>query len=341
MTPTIRIGGNYSTHQEYSIDVFGNALSVTVTSDFAIISQWIREVEYNNCGPYYHQPLVVGVGVQWTPPLSYDANPPSNRYYSDQPLRGYDANPPPNRYYSDQPSRSYDANSPPNRYYSDQPPRSYDANPPPSRYYSNELPRSYNANDHQTCGYYEHSSPRDHYADPPQYNYTGNPSRPSYCANPYPGDYISDTERGESNSDPPADTLQLCVGNKCIIIQLGHCDQVPNSLRTFLTDPETTYVGVWNSQDAGKLAISKHQLQIGKLLDVRQYVNDSRGKSMRGCSFEEIVEECMGYPGVRLDPAISMSDWSVYVLDRDQVLQASIDVHVCHLLGVLARLWVV
>ncbi|CAH8260212.1 unnamed protein product [Arabidopsis lyrata] len=301
MDQTIRTGGNYSTHQEYSIDVFGNALSVTVTSDFAIISQWIREVLYNNCGPYYPQPLVVGVGVQWTPPLSYDANPPSNRYYSDQPLRGYDANPPPNRYYSDQPSRSYDANPPPNRHYSNEPPHSYDANDlPPNRYY-----------DHQTCGYYEHSPPRDHYADPPQYNYTGNPSRPSYCANPYPGDYISDTQRGESNSDPPADTLQ------------------------------TTFVGVWNSQDARKLAISKHQLQIGKLLDIRQYANDSRGKSMRGCSFEEIVEECLGYPGVRLDPAISMSDWSVYILDRDQVLQASIDVHVCHRLGVLARLWVV
>ncbi|EFH61162.1 hypothetical protein ARALYDRAFT_478601 [Arabidopsis lyrata subsp. lyrata] len=242
MDQTIRTGGNYSTHQEYSIDVFGNALSVTVTSDFAIISQWIREVLYNNCGPYYPQPLVVGVGVQWTPPLSYDANPPSNRYYSDQPLRGYDANPPPNRYYSDQPSRSYDANPPPNRHYSNEPPHSYDANDlPPNRYY-----------DHQTCGYYEHSPPRDHYADPPQYNYTGNPSRPSYCANPYPGDYISDTQRGESNSDPPADTLQLCVGNKCIIIQLGHCDQVPNSLRTFLTDPgpRSSAFGIVKTQES-------------------------------------------------------------------------------------------
>jgi len=61
---------------------------------------------------------------------------------------------------------------------------------------------------------------------------------------------------------------------------------------------------------------------------------------MRGCSFEEIVDEFLGSPGsgLRLDPAISMSDWSVHVLDRDQVLQASIDVHVCHLLGVMARL---
>ncbi|AEE75195.1 Polynucleotidyl transferase, ribonuclease H-like superfamily protein [Arabidopsis thaliana] len=175
MATTIRTGGYYSTHQEYSIDVFGNTLSVTVTSDFAIISQWIHEVEYNNCRPYYLQPLVVGVGVQWTPPVSYDANPPPDRYYSDH-----------------------------------HPPRSYDPNPPPNRYYS------------------------DHH--PPH---------------------------------PPADTLQLCVGNQCLIIQLCHCDQVPTSLRSFLTDPNTTFVGVWNSQDAGKLARSKHQLEIGKLLDIR------------------------------------------------------------------------
>ncbi|KAG7630963.1 3'-5' exonuclease domain [Arabidopsis suecica] len=320
MATTIRTGGYYSTHQEYSIDVFGNTLSVTVTSDFAIISQWIHEVEYNNCRPYYLQPLVVGVGVQWTPPVSYDANPPPDRYYSDHhPPRSYDPNPPPNRYYSDH-----------------HPPRSYDRNPPPNRYDANDLPpnRYY---DHQTEGYYEHSAPRDHNADPPQNNESARPPRASYCADPYPGDYISD---GDSNSDPPADTLQLCVGNQCLIIQLCHCDQVPTSLRSFLTDPNTTFVGVWNSQDAGKLARSKHQLEIGKLLDIRQYVNDSRGKSMRGCSFEEIVDEFLGSPGsgLRLDPAISMSDWSVHVLDRDQVLQASIDVHVCHLLGVMARL---
>ncbi|XP_019093215.1 PREDICTED: AP-3 complex subunit delta-like [Camelina sativa] len=26
--------------------------------------------------------------------------------------------------------------------------------------------------------------------------------------------------------DPPADTLQLCVGNRCIIIQLSHCNRL-------------------------------------------------------------------------------------------------------------------
>jgi len=60
---------------------------------------------------------------------------------------------------------------------------------------------------------------------------------------------------------------------------------------------------------------------------------------MRGCSFEVIVEECLGYRGVRLDREISMSDWSAYELCDDQILQASIDAHVCFKLGVKYRLW--
>ncbi|EOA31428.1 hypothetical protein CARUB_v10014617mg [Capsella rubella] len=140
--------------------------------------------------------------------------------------------------------------------------------------------------------------------------------------------------------DPPADTLQLCVGYRCIIIQLSHCNRVPNILYSFLADPETTFVGVWNSQDARKLEESKHQLEIGELLDLRKYVVDSTGRwSLRGCSFEVIVEECLGYRGVRLDRQVSMSDWSAYDLCHRQILQASLDVYVCYKLGVKYRLW--
>ncbi|ESQ47347.1 hypothetical protein EUTSA_v10028324mg [Eutrema salsugineum] len=127
----------------------------------------------------------------------------------------------------------------------------------------------------------------------------------------------SSTESYDSPAEsynPLADTLQLCVGKRCIIIQLTHCDRVPDVLRSFLTDAETTFVGVWNSQDARKLDRSRHHLEIGELLDVRKYVQDSEGNSLRGRSFEEIVETCMGYQGVRLDREISKSDWSVDTL---------------------------
>ncbi|CAE5966996.1 unnamed protein product [Arabidopsis arenosa] len=259
-SPTIRTVASYNTHLEYSVDFFGDEFIVTVTPDSSVINRWIRDVLFNN--RFSSHPLVVGVGVQWTP----FSVPPPNNYYIDSPSDDYYLDPPSDDYYAD---------------------------PPPGDYY----------------------------------------------ADPLENDYYADAPPGRNYSDNPADILQLCVGNRCLIIQLGYCDQVPNNLRSFLMDPETTFVGVWNGQDAGKLARCCHQLEIGELLDIRQYVNDSWGRSMRRCSFEEIVEECMGYQGVMLDPEISMSDWTVYDLDLDQILQASLDAYVCHQLGVWARLW--
>ncbi|CAH8260214.1 unnamed protein product [Arabidopsis lyrata] len=142
-----------------------------------------------------------------------------------------------------------------------------------------------------------------------------------------------------SDPDPSPKTLQLCVGSRCLIIQLGDCYCLPNVLRTFLSDPNTTFVGVWNGQDQRKLATCRHQLEIGKLLDIRLYVIDSRRIAMRFCSFEQIVKERLGREGVRLDPAICMSDWGVYMLSHDQVLQASIESCVCFKLAVEERLW--
>ncbi|KFK38599.1 hypothetical protein AALP_AA3G134600 [Arabis alpina] len=225
MAPRIRTTASYSTHQEYTVDFFGENLIVTVTSNSSVINRWIRDVHF------YNHPLVVGVGVQWTPAFYY-----------------YDDSPPESNYYSDSPTES---------------------------------------------------------------------------------DY---------HFSPPVDTLQLCVGNRCIIIQLSHCDSVPDILHGFVEDQETTFVGVWNSQDARKLEESKHQLWISDLLDLRKFVVDSQGRSLRGCSFEEIVEVCLGRRGVSLDPEISMSDWR-FNLSHDQILQASIDAFVCCKLGVRNRLW--
>ncbi|WZZ29449.1 hypothetical protein YC2023_012850 [Brassica napus] len=114
--------------------------------------------------------------------------------------------------------------------------------------------------------------------------------------------------------------------------------RVPDIIPRFLTDPNTTFVGSGNSQDAKRLARTRYQLEIGELLDARMYVVDSQGTSLRGRSFEEIVEKCMGFRGVKLDRGISRSDWSVEYLGNDQILQVSVDAYVCFKLGVSARL---
>ncbi|KAH0850852.1 hypothetical protein HID58_095192, partial [Brassica napus] len=84
-------------------------------------------------------------------------------------------------------------------------------------------------------------------------------------------------------------------------------------------------------QDVRKLEITRHQLEIGELLDVRKYVADQQGRSLRGRMY--------GAEGVKLDRKISKSDWSVDYLSKEQLVQVSVDAYVSFKLGVDARLW--
>ncbi|XP_058216867.1 uncharacterized protein LOC131327749 [Rhododendron vialii] len=42
--------------------------------------------------------------------------------------------------------------------------------------------------------------------------------------------------------------LQLCVGTRCLLIQLGSLDSIPQCLKDFLGDPEICFVGVGMSE---------------------------------------------------------------------------------------------
>ncbi|KAG7568620.1 3'-5' exonuclease domain [Arabidopsis thaliana x Arabidopsis arenosa] len=135
-------------------------------------------------------------------------------------------------------------------------------------------------------------------------------------------------------SYPPPDTLQLGVGIRCLIIQLSHCKRMPNVLRSFLEDETITFVGVWNSQDKDKLERSHHQLDIWRLVDIRNYLPRWLWK----CTFERIVEECLEHQGVKKDKEICRSNWGARSLSDDQIVQAY-DVFVCCKLGVKERVW--
>ncbi|KAK9281625.1 hypothetical protein L1049_004528 [Liquidambar formosana] len=48
-------------------------------------------------------------------------------------------------------------------------------------------------------------------------------------------------------------TLQLCVDTKCLILQLFYMDYIPQSIKSFLSDPNFAFVGVEVQKDASKL----------------------------------------------------------------------------------------
>ncbi|KAI9070928.1 hypothetical protein K1719_047112 [Acacia pycnantha] len=140
--------------------------------------------------------------------------------------------------------------------------------------------------------------------------------------------------------DPPADTLQLCVGRRCLVYQLSNSPNVPVSLRRFLMDPGNTFVGFWNHSDRWKLQISAHNLQMLRdPLDMRKYVQTDDGESLERATIERIVEEYLGVRGVPISREISMSDWDDEYLSDEQVLQVTLDAHCAFEIGKNIRAW--
>ncbi|CAH9062539.1 unnamed protein product [Cuscuta europaea] len=139
-------------------------------------------------------------------------------------------------------------------------------------------------------------------------------------------------------NDPPAHTLQLCVGCRCLIFQLSHATTVPLILRRFLSDETNTFVGIWNGSDQKKLEM-EHGLEIHRLLDLRRYVETDDGDSLLTASVETIVRECLGFEGVCLDQAVSMSRWDAHYLSWEQVKQATVKAYVAFEIGKNEGAW--
>ena len=125
-----------------------------------------------------------------------------------------------------------------------------------------------------------------------------------------------------------AATLQLCVRSSCLIFQLHHADHCPDALRSFLVDPNVILVALWDNAIAGMLWSSPHALWMGRL----------RG-SRRGATMEQLAEEILGIPGMRMDEAVACSDWEAQELTYEQVEYACHAVLLPFLMASELRLW--
>ncbi|KAF8401295.1 hypothetical protein HHK36_012228 [Tetracentron sinense] len=144
----------------------------------------------------------------------------------------------------------------------------------------------------------------------------------------------------DSCSDNPAATLQLCVGCHCIIFQLSHANYVPRLLVRFLSDPTTTFVGIWNSSDSDKLFWSRHHLVVKPPLDLRFHAASVMGRTdLENASMEALASEILGWEGLKKDRFISLSRWDAFELSYDQVHYACADAHVSFEIGKKLRAW--
>ncbi|KAH0766760.1 hypothetical protein KY285_002631 [Solanum tuberosum] len=63
-------------------------------------------------------------------------------------------------------------------------------------------------------------------------------------------------------------TLQLCIDNTCLIVQLFYLDEIPQTLKNFLANPNFTFVGVEVGEDILKLK-NEYGLVCTSQVDIR------------------------------------------------------------------------
>lgn len=130
-----------------------------------------------------------------------------------------------------------------------------------------------------------------------------------------------------------AATLQLCIGRRCLIFQLAHCDAVPDSLRSFLKNRNNIFVGIWSGTDDMKLKLSSHGVELrNPPVDLRLW-RIARDGRWAAIETSEIVEALAGYA------AAGGSDWETVELRHGQVLVAAFDAYSAFSIGKNIRVW--
>ncbi|CAL5378548.1 unnamed protein product [Camellia sinensis] len=126
-------------------------------------------------------------------------------------------------------------------------------------------------------------------------------------------------------------TLQLCVDSKCLIIQLFYVDEIPQSLKTFLSDTNFTFVGIEVSDDAAKLK-NEYGLECGKCEDIREAAKRRWPGRFRRPGLKDLALEVVGL-NMKKPKHVSMSNWEARVLNESQVEYACIDAYASYRIG--------
>ncbi|WCJ22350.1 Polynucleotidyl transferase ribonuclease H-like superfamily protein [Euphorbia peplus] len=128
-------------------------------------------------------------------------------------------------------------------------------------------------------------------------------------------------------------TLQLCVGTKCLIIQLFYMEYIPQSLHNFMRNRSNIFVGVEVDRDVAKLR-GDYELDCAHTADVRDlaisYWPNLFSNPRPG--LKEIAFRVLGLSMVK-PPEVCRSDWQKRELTAAQVEYATIDAYASFSLG--------
>ncbi|TVU40249.1 hypothetical protein EJB05_13702, partial [Eragrostis curvula] len=134
------------------------------------------------------------------------------------------------------------------------------------------------------------------------------------------------TFRTLDGKTPVPATLQLCVGDCCLVFHLAQAYAIPEALRRFLADQRTTFLGSGSAYDCRTLW-DHFGLRVGCGRELRAMLG------VGNASMEEMADRFLGYPGVSKSRDVAISAWDAPRLSMDQVEYAAVDAYLAFLLG--------
>ncbi|CAJ1802938.1 unnamed protein product [Sphenostylis stenocarpa] len=127
-------------------------------------------------------------------------------------------------------------------------------------------------------------------------------------------------------------TLQLCLGQHCLVFQILHSPSVPPSLVSFLADPNVTFLGVGIEEDAEKL-LEDYDLHVVTMRDLRSLAAEKLGdRELNRAGIKSLGLRVLGLE-VEKPKRITRSRWDNPWLTAQQVQYATIDAFLSYEIG--------
>ncbi|KAL1545980.1 Werner Syndrome-like exonuclease [Salvia divinorum] len=126
-------------------------------------------------------------------------------------------------------------------------------------------------------------------------------------------------------------TLQLCINDKCLIMQLFYMDQIPQSIKDFLLSPNFTFVGIEVEDDVKKLK-NEYGLDCLMSKDIRAAAKARWPYRFRRPGLKDLAKELCGLNMLK-PKHVCMSNWEARVLSEAQVEYACIDAFASYKIG--------
>ncbi|GAB2267094.1 hypothetical protein Dimus_002078 [Dionaea muscipula] len=120
----------------------------------------------------------------------------------------------------------------------------------------------------------------------------------------------------------PVATLQLCVGDHCLIYQLIYTPYITESLVDFLADSDCSFVGVGIGGDEQKLMVD-YNLQVENTVDLASLAAEEIGVR-RNAGLKELAWEVLGWH-VEKPRWVRLGRWDAEWLNYDQIKYACVD----------------